>query len=143
MSAVFTTLPLPFTALALPSKASRFVVCAAMSAPTHWEAHIPNALLTPLWGIWAVVSAAGFFLALIVVASILRDPKLRRSSFNKYIVALSVPDALFGGFCAVDCFRNTVSGQWAPSRGDGNCQWQGIYVMWGFTCSIWVILFPL
>jgi hypothetical protein len=83
---------------------------------------LPNEVLVPLWTIWSILSFVAGSLSLATVCIVFLNPSLRKRAFNKYIAALSIPDAVFSLLCAVDCLRNAIDGQWIG--GAGKCGFQ-------------------
>ena len=71
-----------------------------------------------------------------VLFVIIRRERLWCQPFNRFIVALCVPDFLFSFFCIFSCFANAVNGEWFG--GNAACQWQAFYCMFGLMASIWM-----
>jgi hypothetical protein len=93
-----------------------------MDRYTFMKLALPDEAVVPLWTIWSILSFVAGSLSLVTVCLILLIPSLRRNAFNKYIAALSIPDAVFSLLCAVDCMQNAVGGQWVGGADD--CEFQ-------------------
>eukprot|EP00929_Paragymnodinium_shiwhaense_P031938 TRINITY_DN17787_c0_g3_i1.p1 TRINITY_DN17787_c0_g3~~TRINITY_DN17787_c0_g3_i1.p1 ORF type:complete len:575 (+),score=55.06 TRINITY_DN17787_c0_g3_i1:158-1882(+) len=88
------------------------------------------------WNIWTAIASAAVVASLLVIYIILSSTTLRRTHFNKMIVALALPDLLFSAACFSTCGLNSWHGGWYG--GHLHCDIQAVYVVFGFAASIWM-----
>lgn len=81
----------------LPANATRYDVYRSVPDPadSQW-----------MWAIWSAVSFASSISSVLVLLAVLSSPKTRASPFNLYLVALAIPDLVFGLSCAITCALN-------------------------------------
>ena len=89
-----------------------------------------------MWIAWASISELSAAACAIVMVAILCDTRARRSSFNLYVVFVTLPDFLFSFLCGMTCARNAVQG--GLYSDEAMCEFQAWYCIFGFTASPWL-----
>jgi hypothetical protein len=92
----------------------------------------------PLWVAWAALSLTTAAVCLWLMLTILLNRKLRANSFNQFVIGLVFPDFAFAFLCGVTCWRNAAVGHYFGAQ--GRCLYQGVFVCFGFTASVWMNL---
>ena len=92
--------------------------------------------LATMWLVWAVVAELSAAACLLVMVAILCDRRARASSFNLYVVFVTLPDFLFSFLCGITCARNHARGGLYSDA--AMCEFQAWYVIFGFTASPWL-----
>mmetsp|Transcript_10825 Transcript_10825/g.33342 ORF Transcript_10825/g.33342 Transcript_10825/m.33342 type:complete len:422 (+) Transcript_10825:92-1357(+) len=110
----------------MPANASRYDWTRAMPPPSDRSL---------MWSGWTAVSALAALASVSIFAGILSSPKARASAFNLYLVALSIPDAIFSVNCAITCGINLAYGFYISVP---MCSWQMFYVSFGIAGSFWL-----
>ena len=96
--------------------------------------------LQMVWGTWMVAAACAAFASSIIIVGVLHSKEARSNVFNLLIVFLCLPDFVFSGLCAITCALSYSAGEYTPIGGAKGCEWQSLYVIFGFTGSMWMQL---
>ena len=96
----------------------------------------PADALIGYWMAWVFITGGCALASFTVLNVIFRRERLWSQPFNRFIVALCIPDFLFSFFCVFSCLANSINGEWFG--GNAACQWQAFYCMFGLTASIWM-----
>jgi len=89
-----------------------------------------------IWIIWAVISGISVLFCCTLLLGILLSPKARKSSFNLYIILLTIPDIIFNAGCCISYILNaTYAGQLHTSK--SICQLQSWCMVFGITAISW------
>jgi len=81
----------------LPANASRYDLYRGTPDPADQQW---------MWAVWSAVSLAGALSSGVVALAILRSREARGFAFNLYLVALAIPDIIFGLSCTITCALN-------------------------------------
>lgn len=89
-----------------------------------------------MWLAWVFGCVISGTASALVIFHICSHKKLRRTQFNRFVVALAIPDSIFSLLCAISCLGNYINGSWAG--GNINCEIQSVYCTFGMAASIFV-----
>jgi hypothetical protein len=92
--------------------------------------------LTHYWWAWGSVAlAAGIFTLVIFLSVITAAPRIRKQSFNVYLIFLMIPDFSFSLLCGITCLLNAINGSyWSHWM----CNFQQWYCVWGIGSNCWL-----
>eukprot|EP00929_Paragymnodinium_shiwhaense_P031937 TRINITY_DN17787_c0_g2_i1.p1 TRINITY_DN17787_c0_g2~~TRINITY_DN17787_c0_g2_i1.p1 ORF type:complete len:598 (+),score=44.02 TRINITY_DN17787_c0_g2_i1:188-1981(+) len=102
----------------------------------QFRTHLPLSTLRMWWTIWGAIASVAVAAILLVIYVILSSPTLRRTHFNKLIIALALPDLLFSAACFSTCGLHSWNGGWFG--GHLQCDIQAVYVVFGAAASVWM-----
>jgi len=102
----------------------------------EWMRGMPDvADMQFMWASWSAVSFVAAASSAAIFVGVLSSPKARASSFNLYLVMLTVPDFVFSINCAVTCALNFSSRFYISVQ---MCHWQAWYLTFGIAGSFWL-----
>ena len=92
--------------------------------------------LVRYWYSWSAIAlASGIFILTIFLSLIMASPKVRRQSFNLYLLYLMIPDFSFSLLCGITCLMNAIHGSyWSHWM----CNFQQWYCVWGIGSNCWI-----
>ena len=92
--------------------------------------------LVRYWYSWSAIAlASGIFILTIFLSLIMASPKVRRQSFNLYLLYLMIPDFSFSLLCGITCLMNAIHGSYWSH---GMCNFQQWYCVWGIGSNCWI-----
>ena len=94
------------------------------------------ATLETMWVGWAIIAEISAAACAVVILAILCDRQARASSYNLFVVFVTLPDFLFSFLCGMTCARNAARG--GLYSDDMMCEFQAWYCIFGFTASPWL-----
>jgi hypothetical protein len=97
-----------------------------VAAVSDKESHI-------MWISWFVISISVAIFVLIVFISVLVNRKVRKSSFNQYLLFLMLPDIFYSASCGITCALNAAAGH---VRSEAMCSFQSFYIIFGISKSV-------
>lgn len=83
----------------------------------------------------AIIIAIVATSCLLLLISILRAPKVRKQSFNCYIIAITFPDFVMALMCLLTCAMNSST---ATIYSEAMCGFQSWYLVWSITSNCWM-----
>lgn len=90
------------------------------------------------WSLFMVTLYLCVLINAFLVYTILSNSKLRKNSFNLFLLGLCIPDGLFSWLCAIQCMLNLINGSW--NGGNFMCDYQGFYITFCLCCSTWTAM---
>jgi hypothetical protein len=105
----------------------------AASRYAHLVAGVSDKESRIMWIAWFVITMLVAIFVLIVFLSVLVNRKVRKSSFNQYLLFLMVPDFFFSALCGITCALNVAAGHY---RSEAMCSFQSFYLLFGIGKSV-------
>ena len=87
------------------------------------------------FSVLAAVNAVVATACLILFVSILRSRRVRKNSFNLYLLFIVIPDFISSASCCLTCAMSAPEGSYYS---EAMCGWQSWYLVFGFTANCWM-----
>lgn len=88
-----------------------------------------------MWTVYSIFFTIFTILLSVVFLAIVTNRKVRRNSFNLYLIFLMIPDLVFTGFCAINCAWLAANNGY---RYEWVCSFQSFYLMYGMGANAWL-----
>ena len=99
-----------------------------VAAPSDEQLHT-------MWSVWSAIFFLYSALIITVFLGVISSRRVRKKSFNLYLIYLMIPDVVYAIICAIQCACLAYFGGY---RSSAACKFQSIYLIFGNAANSWL-----